>query len=214
MATESLEPADYQRIFRVLETTADAAGHPSFFDRIRGALARHLGWSDTLVVRMPVGAMPFSAVFQHAAVPLGRQTFRDDPARHQGTTRAMMGIIDAGTAARALICVHFSGDAGPGARDRAILHRLQRHLAPWLGEHLARVQAGQEPAELTRREYAVVGLVAQGMANRQIAERLNITVDTVKKHLTHAMAKTGCTGRAQLALWWHRRHGSMAHALA
>lgn len=52
---------------------------------------------------------------------------------------------------------------------------------------------------LTPREQEVAELAAKGLTNRQIAARLFITVDTVKKHLTRVFAQTGCTSRAQLA---------------
>jgi DNA-binding NarL/FixJ family response regulator len=52
---------------------------------------------------------------------------------------------------------------------------------------------------LTSREKDVAELAAKGLANQQIANRLFISVDTVKKHLTRVFAETGCASRAQLA---------------
>ncbi|MGQ0467053.1 MAG: helix-turn-helix transcriptional regulator [Sporichthyaceae bacterium] len=54
-------------------------------------------------------------------------------------------------------------------------------------------------AALTPTELAVVDLVAQGLTNPQIAERLFITAGTTKVHLTHVYAKLGLSNRTQLA---------------
>jgi LuxR family maltose regulon positive regulatory protein len=50
---------------------------------------------------------------------------------------------------------------------------------------------------LTEREGEVLLLVAEGKANREIAEQLVVTLDTVKKHLTHIFGKLGAVSRTQ-----------------
>jgi DNA-binding NarL/FixJ family response regulator len=55
--------------------------------------------------------------------------------------------------------------------------------------------------ELTDREQAVLRLVAQGLANKQIATRLGIREGTVKAHLGHAFQRIGVTDRTSAALW-------------
>jgi DNA-binding NarL/FixJ family response regulator len=55
--------------------------------------------------------------------------------------------------------------------------------------------------ELTDREQAVLRLVAQGLANKQIATRLGIREGTVKAHLGHAFQRIGVTERTSAALW-------------
>jgi len=52
---------------------------------------------------------------------------------------------------------------------------------------------------LTPTEAAVVDLVAEGLSNPRIAERLLVEVSTVKTHLHHVFRKLGVTTRAQLA---------------
>ena len=51
---------------------------------------------------------------------------------------------------------------------------------------------------LTTSEVEVAGLVALGMRNREIAERLAISEGTVKIHLHNIYEKLGSTGRSQL----------------
>jgi len=55
-------------------------------------------------------------------------------------------------------------------------------------------------SELTVREQQVMGLVQQGMKNREIAHELGIRPGTVKIHLKHIFEKTGVRGRYGLAL--------------
>jgi DNA-binding NarL/FixJ family response regulator len=51
-------------------------------------------------------------------------------------------------------------------------------------------------AELTERERDVLGLMAQGYTNKQIGEALNITANTVKKHVDHILQKLRVGNRA------------------
>ncbi|WP_420098552.1 response regulator [Corynebacterium sp.] len=58
---------------------------------------------------------------------------------------------------------------------------------------------------LTGREEEVLGLVAAGLSNHQIATELHISETTVKTHLGNLFAKIGAASRLQAALW-HREH--------
>ena len=57
------------------------------------------------------------------------------------------------------------------------------------------------PAQLTPREREVARLVARGLSNREIAERLVIAKRTSDSHVEHILAKLGFTSRAQIAAW-------------
>ena len=54
-------------------------------------------------------------------------------------------------------------------------------------------------ASLTPAELDVVRLVSQGLANKDIAERLHVSPRTVQAHLTHVYTKLDFTSRVQLA---------------
>lgn len=54
-------------------------------------------------------------------------------------------------------------------------------------------------AGLSKREYQVAALIAEGLNNREVAERLDITERTVKAHLSSAYAKTSARSRLGLA---------------
>ncbi len=63
--------------------------------------------------------------------------------------------------------------------------------------------AGGRP-QLTAREVEVLGLVREGLANKQIARQLEISERTVKAHLTSAFSRIGVADRTQAALWAQR----------
>ncbi|WP_442939539.1 response regulator transcription factor [Nocardia sp. CY41] len=55
-------------------------------------------------------------------------------------------------------------------------------------------------------ELIVAELVAEGLSNRQIAERLVVSPRTVDRHLENILGKLGFTSRAQIAAWTAREH--------
>jgi two-component system, NarL family, response regulator NreC len=57
---------------------------------------------------------------------------------------------------------------------------------------------GKPPKDLSRREREVLGLLAQGHSNQEIADRLRISVKTVETYRTRLQEKLGLKGRAEL----------------
>lgn len=78
----------------------------------------------------------------------------------------------------------------------------QVQLSPEAAARLMReVRAPRSPLEgLSERELEVLGLLARGLTNRELAERLSITEKTVKSHVGSLMAKLGVSSRTQAAL--------------
>lgn len=62
-------------------------------------------------------------------------------------------------------------------------------------------RVSRQAQELSTREEEVLRLVAGGLANKQIARRLEISERTVKAHLTNIFSRIGVTDRTQAALW-------------
>ncbi|MGN7456551.1 response regulator [Paenibacillus pasadenensis] len=58
--------------------------------------------------------------------------------------------------------------------------------------------------ELTEREMDVLKLVAQGLSNQDIADRLFISIKTVKFHVTNVLNKLGVEDRTQAAIYAHK----------
>jgi NarL family two-component system response regulator LiaR len=59
---------------------------------------------------------------------------------------------------------------------------------------------------LTRREAEIVGLIARGLSNQEIADAAYLSINSVKTHIRTAYRKLGVTRRAQ-AVGWGFRHG-------
>ncbi len=94
--------------------------------------------------------------------------------------RARSLLTTAGKAARSLGMAPFA----------AKISKLTRHLAE-----------AAEPISLTRREWDVAELVAQGLTNREIAERLFLSERTVENHVQHILTKLNLSNRSQVAVW-------------
>ena len=54
--------------------------------------------------------------------------------------------------------------------------------------------------ELTERELDVLRLLAEGLTDREIAERLYLSLSTVRYHVNHLISKTGQSSRTELAV--------------
>ncbi|MGW5578445.1 response regulator [Micromonospora chokoriensis] len=87
---------------------------------------------------------------------------------------------------------------GYGLVDQAVTHRV-------ISEFAKRTPAPPSDAaaahQLTARETEIVELLAQGLSNVEIADRLFIETSTVKSHLGRAMAKIGVRDRLQTVVW-------------
>ena len=84
-------------------------------------------------------------------------------------------------------------------------HQGEMHLAPAVARRLAeslRAPTREKPIEpLTEREREVLGLVAQGKANKEIARQLEISERTVRTHVSSILGKLGLVSRTQAALY-------------
>jgi DNA-binding CsgD family transcriptional regulator len=78
-------------------------------------------------------------------------------------------------------------------------HDLHR-LAAWCGELLAGPPTVWAGLGVTDREADVLKLVAEGLANKQIAARLRVSPRTVEKHIEALLRKTSARSRTQLAV--------------
>jgi DNA-binding NarL/FixJ family response regulator len=78
-------------------------------------------------------------------------------------------------------------------------------LAPRAAREVLTARAEERPdVDLSPREREVLALVAEGMPNKRIAQRLAISESTVKAHLTNVFQRIGVTDRTQAALWAQR----------
>jgi DNA-binding CsgD family transcriptional regulator len=94
------------------------------------------------------------------------------------------------------------------ARDLARAEAVLRDLGIRRGRRGRRGRPKYGWPSLTETELTVVSLVAEGLSNPQIGERLYVSRRTVQTHLAHIFAKLDISSRAQLAAQAARRPGS------
>jgi LuxR family maltose regulon positive regulatory protein len=189
---------DYLVLVRVLLARQDPAGALRLLGRL-GALAESQGRTESVI---EVRALRSLAT--HAA------------GDHEG---ALTALAEALALARPEGYVRVFADEGPpmAALLQSLVRARQRGRAaaasPAAREHVNRVAAAfRAPPEppgkpasaparlvepLTRRELEVLGFVAAGRPNREIADELVVTLETVKKHLSHIFDKLGVANRTE-----------------
>ncbi|MFS8867706.1 response regulator [Synechococcus sp. H65.1] len=88
---------------------------------------------------------------------------------------------------------YLSKETDPAELARVLRQILANPDQDWL-------PASQELPKLTPRELCVLQLMSQGLANKQIARRLGLSVETVKEYASTAYRKLGATDRVTALL--------------
>ena len=80
-------------------------------------------------------------------------------------------------------------------------------LTPILAESLRedRSEGERDIEQLTPRERDILKLIAQGLSNKMIARKLDITESTVKVHVKHLLKKMKLKSRVEVAVWVHQQ---------
>jgi DNA-binding NarL/FixJ family response regulator len=86
-------------------------------------------------------------------------------------------------------------ERGEAALTRAMAARLLRDVAE------SKFNEDKDVEALTEREIEVLKLLAQGDSNPKIAEALHISINTVKTHISHILAKLDLENRTQAAAY-------------
>lgn len=115
------------------------------------------------------------------------------------------------------------GDAEAGGAARMRLADVERREVPERrgqeGPGTAHVEPvavnGASPLRMSRRELQIADLVAEGLTNRAIADRLVLSPETVATHVKHILAKLGFKSRSQVGTWLteHRTRSQETNAL-
>ena len=98
----------------------------------------------------------------------------------------------------AILCVA----SGSATLDPAVQHHVVAALAS--GPARPEPSAAALPDDLTPREAEVLRLIAAGLSNIEIAERLFVSPTTVKSHVNHIFAKAALRDRAQAVNYAYR----------
>ena len=121
------------------------------------------------------------------------------PALKAGASGYLLKDVDPSDLEAAVRTVHRGGSVlGPAVASRVIDQATSTRPAD-----------DDRLAQLTPRERDVIGLLSQGMSNRQIADALYVAEKTVKTHMSSILTKLRVTDRTQAALY-AARHGVTA----
>ncbi|MGW4940196.1 response regulator [Actinoplanes sp. NPDC004185] len=122
-------------------------------------------------------------------------TFGDDDHLYPALTAGACGFLLKDAPPVELLDGIRRAAAGDSPFSQDVLQRLVRRAVA------ARVEQPRVVPGLTARERDVLELVAEGLSNTEIADRLHIGVTTVKTHITSLMTKTDSPNRVRLALF-------------
>jgi ATP/maltotriose-dependent transcriptional regulator MalT len=172
------EPANVEEAVRRLTDLAETTG----CDVLRARALRAGGR-----VRSDATALEQSlALFNRLRMPL-------ESARTRLELAALLTAGDAAVEARAALSTFESLGANRDADAAAA--RLRD-----LGTTVTRGPR-REPGPLTRREREVLALLAEGLSNREVAERLFLSRKTVERHVRNVLAKLGLRNRTEAAAY-------------
>jgi LuxR family transcriptional regulator, maltose regulon positive regulatory protein len=187
----------YLVLVRVLLARQEPAGALRLLGRLH-ALADSQGRIESLIEIRALRSLGMHAIGDHQ----GALTVLAESlalARPQGYVRV---FADEGPPMAALL--RSLARARQPGRAAVISRPARDHLNSVVGAFRSQGGRSDEPAPvaggllepLTRREREVLGLVAAGRPNREIADELVVTLDTVKKHLSHIFDKLGAANRS------------------
>ncbi|MFD9700933.1 response regulator [Lentzea sp. NPDC059081] len=123
-------------------------------------------------------------------------TFDDDDHLYPALAAGAHGFLVKDSAPEELLAAVRRAAAGEQPFSPGVLRRLVRRV-------VRQERGPQPPSGLTPRELEVLVLLAQGLGNQDIADRLHVGVTTVKTHVAALMAKTGADNRVRLAVLAH-----------
>jgi DNA-binding NarL/FixJ family response regulator len=119
-------------------------------------------------------------------------TYADDASVLGALRAGARGYLTKDAGAEEILAAVQAVARGEAALDPAVQH----HVLAALTE-----PASDLPDGLTPREVEVLQLIAEGLTNAEIAERLVVSAATVKSHVNHIFAKAGLRDRAQAVVY-------------
>ncbi|WP_203707676.1 AAA family ATPase [Asanoa iriomotensis] len=135
----------------------------------------------------------------------------------RGAIRAHLGPLRPADVAAVLAQVYPGQEIAPAAarevwnRTGGNAYRLTELVATTPADDVADLLSTPSAApDLTAREAEVLVCLRDGMANKQIARALGISVRTVTVHVSNLMRKTGTASRTEAALWAVRHSPSLS----
>lgn len=154
-------------------------------------------------VRMPrMNGVEVTAHLMSARPPVPvvlMSVFDEDAAILAGLRAGAMGFVLKTSGLTEIVRALQVAVDGGAALDGAITRRFLPRLTSLSVEPSATAVAG-----LSARELQVLALVADGLSNAEVAQRLVLGVETVKSHVARLLRKLSLRDRTQLAVFAHR----------
>ncbi len=144
--------------------------------------------------------LPGRALELHPCVALWHVAADEDPAPALQYLRDQPTVLLTANAPLELIRAGARGVLPPQASEAQIaaaLHAAAADLIVLAPEGLSAAPAAHPPSTLTARETEVLRMIAEGLANKEIAYRLGISEHTVKFHVSALLGKLGAGSRAE-----------------
>jgi DNA-binding NarL/FixJ family response regulator len=129
-------------------------------------------------------------------------TFADDESVIGALRAGARGYLTKDAGAEDIRAAVLAVAAGEAALDPTVQHHVVAALA---AEEPANGSSSDLPDGLTPREAEILGLIAEGLTNAEIAERLVVSPTTVKSHINHLFAKAGLRDRVQAVTYAYRK---------
>jgi DNA-binding NarL/FixJ family response regulator len=120
-------------------------------------------------------------------------TYADDASVLGALRAGARGYLTKDAGAEEILAAVQAVARGEAALDPAVQHHVLAALTEPAVSDL--------PDGLTPREVEVLRLIAEGLTNTEIAERLVVSAATVKSHVNHIFAKAGVRDRAQAVVY-------------
>jgi DNA-binding NarL/FixJ family response regulator len=124
-------------------------------------------------------------------------TYADEPTVLSALRAGARGYLTKDAGADEISAAIAAVARGEAALDRAVQHHVVTAVAE-------AADASALPDGLTAREAEVLALIAEGLTNQEIAERLVVSPATVKSHVNRVFAKAGVRDRAQAVTYAYR----------
>jgi DNA-binding NarL/FixJ family response regulator len=131
---------------------------------------------------------------------------------YQDTAVLMLSTYDNPTYVARAVALGAAGYVLKGSTGAALVEAIRTTAKGenvWTREELRRVTGAlatprlnaDVEVPLTQRESEVLRQLAYGLTNKEIAQALGISYETVKEHVQHILRKIGVTDRTQAAVW-------------
>ena len=128
-------------------------------------------------------------------------TYADDESVIGALRAGARGYLTKDAGADDIRAAIFAVAAGEATLDPAVQH----HVVAALASEKPSDGGAELPDGLTPREAEILGLIAEGLTNAEIAERLVVSPTTVKSHINHLFAKAGLRDRVQAVTYAYRK---------